>query len=363
MNEKSEADPFCTGILAPTSPRFSVIVPCYNYGRYLRQAVISVLSQTAVDIRVLILDDASSDESGEVASALVAQDRRVELVRHKVNRGHIATYNEGLEWANGDFFMLLSADDLLLPGAFGRAAALYAACPEVVLTYGYCLDVGDDASVELQAPASPPRLDWTVFPGQDFLARSGHRNLVPTPTAIVRTEVQRIVGPYRQELPHCGDMEMWWRFAAHGAVGFIHDYQAVKRTHRLNMAHQYYSSWLPDLEQREKAIAIFYHDYSSQVIDSPGLKAQAEQSLARMALHCARSALLQSKVQSFDQIMDFARRIDPQVAASRGWQWLVWLRGIRAPIWPLVARAVAVSRSRMPWLVKLVSNQRFAAFD
>ena len=51
-----------------------------------------------VDVRVLIIDDASTDDTPEVAAALAAEDARVEFRRHAVNRGHIATYNEGLEW-------------------------------------------------------------------------------------------------------------------------------------------------------------------------------------------------------------------------------------------------------------------------
>ena len=67
-----------------------VFVPCYNYGRFLRECVESVLSQGGVDVRVLILDDASSDDSREVGRALAAADPRVEYRRHAVNRGHIA---------------------------------------------------------------------------------------------------------------------------------------------------------------------------------------------------------------------------------------------------------------------------------
>ena len=75
--------------------RVDVIVPCYNYGRFLRECVESVLGQP-VDVRVLIIDDASTDDTPEVAAALAAEDARVEFRRHAVNRGHIATYNEGL---------------------------------------------------------------------------------------------------------------------------------------------------------------------------------------------------------------------------------------------------------------------------
>ena len=70
----------------------SVVIPCYNYGRFLRDAVHSVLTgQDGVDVRVLIIDDASTDNSVEVAKALAEEDFRIEIAVHGVNRGNIAT--------------------------------------------------------------------------------------------------------------------------------------------------------------------------------------------------------------------------------------------------------------------------------
>ena len=93
----------------------SVIIPCYNYASFLPACLESVLSQ-GVDVAVLIIDDCSTDDTPTVGAALAA-DPRVTFRRHEQNIRHIATYNEGLDWANGDFTVLLSADDLLTPGA------------------------------------------------------------------------------------------------------------------------------------------------------------------------------------------------------------------------------------------------------
>jgi len=113
-----------------------VFVPCYRYGHYLRSCVTSILFQVDVDVRVLILDDASPDNTAEVAAELVKEDPRVTYVRHEVNHGHIATYNKGIEWANADYQLLLSADDYLLPGALSRLTKLTANHPKVGLVFG-----------------------------------------------------------------------------------------------------------------------------------------------------------------------------------------------------------------------------------
>ena len=116
-------------------PRVDVIVPCYNYGDVLEACVNSVLTQYDVDVRVLVMDDASTDTTEEVGSRLAA-DPRVEYRRHGVNRGHIATYNEALALLTGDFCMVLSADDLLTPGALRRATRVMVMHPAVGFTYG-----------------------------------------------------------------------------------------------------------------------------------------------------------------------------------------------------------------------------------
>src|SRR5689334_12258407 len=105
-------------------PSVTVVIPCYNYGHYVGTAVRSVLDQPGVDVDVILTDDASTDGSAEVVRELAAADPRVRAILHRRNFGHIATYNEGLEQATGDYVVLLSADDALTPGSLARAAAL-----------------------------------------------------------------------------------------------------------------------------------------------------------------------------------------------------------------------------------------------
>ena len=102
--------------------RVDVVIPCYNYARFLEDCVGSVLSQEGVDVRALIIDDRSGDDTFEVGTNLIRRDSRVLFRRHSQNRGHIATYNEGLlEWVEAEYALLLSADDMLAPGALRRA--------------------------------------------------------------------------------------------------------------------------------------------------------------------------------------------------------------------------------------------------
>ena len=118
-------------------PSVDVVVPCYNYGRYLEHCVQSVLSQQGVDIRVLIIDDVSKDNSVEVAERLAKADARVSVLKHTVNKDLVGTANDGvIDWATAKYTLLLSADDALTPGALRRAST-----PETILTF-YLLKAG-----------------------------------------------------------------------------------------------------------------------------------------------------------------------------------------------------------------------------
>jgi len=101
-------------------PTIDVVIPNFNYGRYLSLCANSVLGQTGVNVRLLIIDNASTDNSVEVAKGLAAGDSRVELLLRRKNLGPHASFNEGIDWAASDYFLILCSDDLLAGGALGR---------------------------------------------------------------------------------------------------------------------------------------------------------------------------------------------------------------------------------------------------
>jgi glycosyltransferase involved in cell wall biosynthesis len=189
---------------------------------FLRHCVEKVLGQSIWHVRILIVDDASPDNTAEVAAGLVREDPRVTFIRDKVNKGHIANYNEGLfEWADAKYSLLLPADDYLLPGALIRAVDLMDANPEVGLTFGNYIELGDDATeTQVRRFANATRTsEKVILQGEAFIDLSGADNLVASGTAVVRTQMQKKLGGYGAELPHSGDMEMWLRFAAQLVVG------------------------------------------------------------------------------------------------------------------------------------------------
>lgn len=229
-------------------PHVAVVVPCYNYGRYLEQCVESIVRQPRVTTKVCIIDDASTDDSADVALRLAETYPQVRLVRHEQNLGHIATYNEGLSQVDSDYVVLLSADDMLAPGALGRATSLMDHVPQVGLVYGH------PQSFETEPVPVPQRfVTWSTWSGHEWARAQFRRGMsaIYSPEAVVRASVHHAVGYYDPRLPHSGDLEMWLRISAIADVGRVNGAdQAYRRIHQLSMMHTKYATVMQDIEQR-----------------------------------------------------------------------------------------------------------------
>lgn len=310
-----------------------VVVPCYRYGHFLRECVESVLSQSGPSVRVLIIDDASPDNTAEVAADLARDDSRVTALRHANNKGHIATYNEGIDWVSGDYMLLLSADDYLLPGALHRAVRLMENNPGVGFTFGNAIVRNERSATRLTNSLACKNCERIVA-GLEFISLSGARNIVSTPTAVVRTRLQKRLGGYRTELPHSGDMEMWLRLAAHGLVGFVGAPQAVYRRHDSNMSRAYSGeSLLRDLQQRELALECFFQSCGYLLAGPQQLRRRLLRSLGYEALAFASSAFNDGQQEISRRLSEYAVDVSPGIKRSLYWTKLACKRTVGYRTW------------------------------
>ncbi len=291
----------------------SVIIPCYNYAHFLPACVESVLNQS-ITVKVLIIDDCSTDNTPDVGAGLSARDRRVQYRRHSVNAGHIATYNEGLQWADGDYTVLLSADDLLTAGSLMRAASLLDSNPDVGFVYGAAIkfDTGQQLP---QANVVDKDNKYNIQSGHDWIKSrcADGGNCIYSPEVMVRTAIQKRVGGYRKELPHSGDLEMWMRFAAYGDVGILESEQAYYRIHSQNMHVRQYSEQLVDLKERKSAFDSVFEQCRDRIHDRESLQQLYLSSLSKEAIWAVCEAFDRSETSSFSSsdFLKFAVEIYP----------------------------------------------------
>lgn len=320
--------------------RVDVIVPCYRYGDMLAACVHSILSQEGVDVRVLVVDDASPDDTEAVGRRLAAEDDRVTFWRHATNIGHIATYNQALDWVRAEYCMILSADDLLTPGSLVRATRVMDAHPETVFSYGR--DITFRHAPPVDAHPFPRQCGHRLIRYDEFLeyaCRLGHTG-IQAPTVLVRSSVHRAIGGYLPDLPHSGDTEIWLRLATRGPVVELAADQAFRRLHARNMSLSY--SPLSRLEEQKKAFDTHFDRYPSGDPRLAALQPVVHRTIADAAFWTAARAFDDGDPELCEAFLAFAAAIAPDVQQSAPWKRLRWKRRLGRTGWhylqPLAAR-------------------------
>lgn len=332
---------------APPRARVSVIIPNYNYGRYLGAAAASALGQQDVDVEVIIIDNASTDDSAKVASA-VGADPRVRLVLRDVNIGHVASVNEGLEMATGEFLCRLDADDLLTPGSLARSVALMREFESVGLVYGYPRHFYGEPPASIN---TGPVRSWTIWSGPDWVlerCRTGY-NCITTPEVLLRTEVLRRVGGIDTRMSVAEDLQWWLRIAANCDVGRISGPdQALHREHNASMTATV--DKLADLKVRVLAFRYFIEAVGSTMPNAEQADLAWRTALADEALDEACRAYDRGRTERVDVegYLAVARDLLPEGYEQRP-LWRAHQRRVRvgpelAPFTPFAAAAIARRR-------------------
>lgn len=197
--------------------RVSIVVPTRNRQHYLSEALASACAQRYPDIEILVGDNASTDETPAVVRELAARDARVRYVRHETDLGMVGNWNALVRLATGEYFVLLSDDDVLMPGALDRLVAACAA-PSVMMAYGgSCLIDGGGHVLDLYGRGGPP-----VERGDDFITAHlrGERTLDLAGT-LYRTPREDVHELFSEDVGLVCDLVHRLETAIQGDVGFV----------------------------------------------------------------------------------------------------------------------------------------------
>lgn len=197
------------------NPLVTVLMPNHNGGKYLAEAIQSVLNQTFEDFELLIVEDASTDNSREVIASF--KDPRIRVIPFENNEHICFALNTGLSEAGGKYIARLDSDDRWYPDKLRRQVEYLEAHPECGASFTW-VNVIDETGRTLTEkesifPAifrSPnrPRTQWV----HDFYFQG---SLLCHPSAVFPKAVIDELGPYRISLVQLQDYEMWIRIAKH----------------------------------------------------------------------------------------------------------------------------------------------------
>ena len=183
-----------------TRDRISVVIPCYNGGRFLDQALQSVRKQTRAVDEILVVDDGSSDDSVEVAHRA-----GVRCVSLEHNMGPGASRNRGISACSGEIIAFLDADDYWMPNHISEVASLLERYPDSSVAFSRILRFGDDDRISPDSlPEGPPRnMFWRLI----------EENIVAQSSAVVRRDALLRVGCYNTTFRYSEDYDLWLRMA------------------------------------------------------------------------------------------------------------------------------------------------------
>ena len=193
-----------TTAYSEATPQVSVIVPCYNHGQYLPEAVSSVIKQTCCNWEIIIVDDGSTDDSAHIAEQLLQtyDHHPIYLLSH-ANQGLGPTRNAGIRIARGHYILPLDADDLIKPTMLEQTVPVLEADPDLGVVYTSVQMFGAEKNT------------WSG--GEYDLQRLRFDNQMNV-TALFRKEAWEQVGGFR-DMSGMADWDFWLSLAEAGWHG------------------------------------------------------------------------------------------------------------------------------------------------
>lgn len=207
------------------TPRVSVIVSSYNYGRYIGAGLESVRRQTFADFECIVLDDGSTDDSVAVVQRFLNDDR-FQLVQQK-HGGQSRAKNRGIALARGDFLAFLDADDVWEPTKLARQLALFEERPELGVVFTRRRLIDADGRPRPGGTAPPPEPTVEAMYRQNFICFS---------SAMLRAGVPEHIGRFDERLGLAIDYDFWLRVARFYPIACVDEPLVRYRVGHVNLS-------------------------------------------------------------------------------------------------------------------------------
>jgi len=224
-------------------PLVTIVTPTYNQADYLSETIDSVLAQDYPNIEYIVLDDGSTDHTGEI---LKQYDGRIHWER-QANMGQAATLNKGWAMANGKYLSYLSSDDILYEAAIRELVTYLEQNPSVAMAYPDC-DLIDPYSKVIKINVAKP------FDYDDMVVKQ-ECNIGPG--ALFTHDCFAKVGMWRSSLKLAPDREFWMRVGLYGSIKMHRNTLAAYRMHTRSIS---YSVINPDVAKEYLRVLDAYYD-------------------------------------------------------------------------------------------------------
>ena len=247
-------------------PKISIVLPVYNGSVHLKESMTSICNQTYKDFELIVIDDCSTDNSGEISQSYAEADPRIVYYRNDNNLKLPLSLNKGFSIAKGEFLTWTSCDNIYRQDALEKMLSAIEKDSKTGMVYA-SMQIIDENGQQKEFIKSGPE-DHLIF-----------RNVIGA-CFLYRKCVQENIGLYNPDLFLCEDYEYWLRIAEYTKIFRMDDCLYQYRRHSQNLSHnnekeiiskgidvqkKYYSSFV---KKRQQA-AYFYAHLRARDIYNP----------------------------------------------------------------------------------------------
>lgn len=229
-------------------PKLTVLMPVYNGGKFLKEAIESILNQTFADFEFLIIDDKSQDGSKDIA--LSFRDKRIRFMQNEKNLGQTQTLNKGIGHSLGQYIARIDQDDRSLPQRLEKEINILDKFEEVSLVYS------DSFIIDEGGKRRKKTLFDYVRPSRSFVFENLlKRNFISGNTVMLRKSIFKETGMYNPGYSIAAEYDLFLRLARIHKVDFLNEPLAEYRLHGANNS--------ADTEKATKEIIVILTNFDS----------------------------------------------------------------------------------------------------
>ena len=250
-------------------PKISIIIPVFNTEKYIGKAIESVLSQTYIDFELILVDDASTDNTYSICEEYAKKDKRIRLYKNEKNLGMMPNWNQALKYINGKYWAKLDADDWWEENFIQDCYNIISNNENIGMVCGRYIYIDENDNIipntEYQLPNEFKNIStnfiWRVKQGNALfnpaLAQQGN--------GLIRTEIIQKFGTYT--LLPAGDTELYFRIGVHYNIYFLDKLYHYHRIWSQNFTRtQVISSGKAEKNLYDVKQVIFKYYYNNQKI-------------------------------------------------------------------------------------------------
>lgn len=265
----------------------SICIPTYNGGRFISQAIQSILGQSFKDFNLIIVDDASSDDTVKLAQRFT--DPRITIKQNSKRLGLVGNWNTCLDLACGEYIHIFHQDDKLRSTALERLVGFLDKHPNTGFVFSNIITI-DSQNNYLEGHWNPgvlPDHDSVISRTAIFNALLQHGNFIPCPTVMMRKGFIHAAGKFDPRLRYTPDLEMWLRLSLRANVGYINAPLVFQRRHE-GQESQHYMGKPEEIEEVWRAIRIIFTEHKRYIPDPEDMYQDAISSLIKWSWYFAK---------------------------------------------------------------------------